>query len=81
MTINLSLAELKRAIEGRDAKTLTAFYADDALLRIPAGATLEADDRGIPTGVEVPVQGTNFDFRNARPVGPLRLDTAFTRRI
>jgi aldose 1-epimerase len=52
---------------------------DDALLRIPAGATLEADDRGIPTGVEVPVQGTNFDFRNARPVGPLRLDTAFTR--
>ena|ERR1700724_2954879 len=36
MTINLSLAELKRAIEGRDAKTLTAFYADDALLRIIA---------------------------------------------
>jgi ketosteroid isomerase-like protein len=34
MTINLSLAELKRAIEGRDAKTLTGFYADDALLRI-----------------------------------------------
>jgi ketosteroid isomerase-like protein len=25
---------LKRAIEGRDAKTLTALYADDALLRI-----------------------------------------------
>jgi ketosteroid isomerase-like protein len=30
----VSLAELKRAIEGRDAKTLAAFYADDALLRI-----------------------------------------------
>jgi aldose 1-epimerase len=52
---------------------------DDALLRIPAGATLEADDRGIPTGVELPVQGTGFDFRNARPVGPLKLDTAFAR--
>jgi hypothetical protein len=30
----VSFAELKRAIEGRDAKTLAAFYADDALLRI-----------------------------------------------
>ncbi len=30
----LSVAELKRAIEGRDAETLVGFYADDALLRI-----------------------------------------------
>jgi ketosteroid isomerase-like protein len=30
----VSVAELKRAIEGRDAKALAAFYADDALLRI-----------------------------------------------
>ena len=30
----LSLPELKRAIEDRDAKTLAAFYADKALLRI-----------------------------------------------
>jgi len=52
---------------------------DDALLRIPAGATLEADDRGIPTGVELPVEGTTFDFRSPRPVGSLKLDTAFTR--
>jgi len=52
---------------------------DDALLRVPAGATLEADDRGIPTGVELSVEGTVFDFRSARPVGPLKLDTAFTR--
>jgi aldose 1-epimerase len=52
---------------------------DNALLRIPAGATLEADDRGIPTGVELPVEETSFDFRNARPVGPLKLDSAFAR--
>ena len=52
---------------------------DAALLRIPAEATLEADDRGIPTGIEVPVQDTGFDFRGARPVGPLQFDTAFTR--
>jgi hypothetical protein len=30
----VSLADLKRAIEGRDAKTLSGFYAEDALLRI-----------------------------------------------
>ncbi|HLH87614.1 MAG TPA: nuclear transport factor 2 family protein [Xanthobacteraceae bacterium] len=33
-TRTISLAELKRAIEGRDAKALAGFYADDALLRI-----------------------------------------------
>ena len=51
---------------------------DDALLTIPAGATLEADARGIPTGIEVPVDGTAFDFRSPRPVGATVLDTAFT---
>jgi ketosteroid isomerase-like protein len=30
----VSVAELTRAIEGRDAKALASFYADDALLRI-----------------------------------------------
>jgi ketosteroid isomerase-like protein len=30
----VNVAELKRAIEGRDAKALTAYYAEDALLRI-----------------------------------------------
>jgi ketosteroid isomerase-like protein len=31
---SVSVAELKRAIEERDAKALAALYADDALLRI-----------------------------------------------
>ncbi len=52
---------------------------DDALLHIPADATLQADARGIPTGLELPVDGTDFDFRNPRPIGPQILDTAFTR--
>jgi aldose 1-epimerase len=51
---------------------------DDALLHIPASLTLEADDRGIPTGVEVPVSGTGFDFQSPRPIGSQVLDTAFT---
>jgi ketosteroid isomerase-like protein len=34
MTNTVALADLKRAIEGRDAKTLASFYDDDAILRI-----------------------------------------------
>jgi len=52
---------------------------DDALLHIPADATLVTDDRGITTGAERQVDRTGFDFRSPRPVGSLVLDTAFTR--
>jgi aldose 1-epimerase len=52
---------------------------DDALLHVPADATLESDDRGIPTGAQRDVDGTPLDFRAPRPVGSLALDTAFTR--
>jgi len=52
---------------------------DDALLHIPADATLDADDRGIPTGIVRSVDGSEYDFRTPRRVGALMLDTAFTR--
>jgi aldose 1-epimerase len=52
---------------------------DDALLHLPADATLEADNRGIPTGILLPVEGTAFDFRAPRRIGNLVLDTAFTQ--
>ncbi len=51
---------------------------DGALLHIPASTTLDADDRGIPTGVEQAVTGTPFDFRNPKPIGSQVFDTAFT---
>jgi aldose 1-epimerase len=54
---------------------------DDALLHIPAEATLVTDERGIPTGAERDVAGTGFDFRSPRPVGSQLLDTAFTRLL
>ena len=50
---------------------------DDALLEVPAATWVEADDRGIPTG-SAPVDGSPYDFRLARPIGDLVLDTAFT---
>jgi galactose mutarotase-like enzyme len=51
---------------------------DEALLHIPASTTLDADDRGIPTGAEHAVAGTPFDFRSPKPIGSVVLDTAFT---
>ena len=51
---------------------------DGALLRAPANTTLQTDARGIPTGVALPVDATDLDFRTPRPVGSLLFDTAFT---
>jgi aldose 1-epimerase len=50
---------------------------DDTLLCLPAAARLEADDRGIPTGRRIPVEATEYDFREPRAIGALELDTAF----
>ena len=52
-------------------------FIDEALLDLPADATLEADDNGIPTGAVLPVDNTEFDFRSPRRIGALKLDTAY----
>lgn len=46
-------------------------------LRLPAGRRVLVDARLIPTG-EVAVDGTDYDFRVARPIRGTRFDTAFT---
>ena len=50
---------------------------DEVVLRVPARSALEADERGIPVG-SGPVEATELDFRDPRPVGPTRLDHCFT---
>lgn len=50
---------------------------DSVLLTVPARYLLRTDARGLPIGQES-VDGTPYDFRTARPIGDLRLDTAFT---
>jgi len=48
------------------------------LLTVPAERFLEVDpERQLPVAVH-PVEGSDVDFRSARPVGPGALDTAFT---
>jgi aldose 1-epimerase len=50
---------------------------DGAELRIPARTYLELDDRLLPTGRRLPVDGTPYDFRVARPVGDAVIDHCF----
>jgi aldose 1-epimerase len=49
---------------------------DDARLTLPADTRLPTDENQIPTGTE-PVDGTAYDFRQPRPIGPLEIDHAF----
>jgi aldose 1-epimerase len=50
---------------------------DTVVLRIPASTVLRSDDRAIPVGSE-PVEGTEHDFRQPRPIGATLLDHCFT---
>jgi len=51
---------------------------DASVLRLPADMRLETDERQIPTGRLLTVQGTEYDFRSPRSIGSTRLDTGFT---
>jgi aldose 1-epimerase len=51
---------------------------DDCMLRLQAATRITTDPaRQLPTGTE-PVAGTDYDFNQARPIGPLAIDYAFT---
>jgi aldose 1-epimerase len=54
---------------------------DNALLKMPALMRLEANDRLIPTGRLLPTKGTAYDFLELRPIGSLRMDTAFATLV
>jgi aldose 1-epimerase len=49
---------------------------DDTRLELPARARVPVDDRLLPTGPPIPVDGAH-DFRRLRPVGATGLDTCF----
>jgi aldose 1-epimerase len=57
---------------------LTLGKAVDSLtLRAPARTVLVENERGIPVG-RSPVEGTEYDFRQPRPIASTRLDDCFT---
>ncbi|WP_037575049.1 aldose 1-epimerase family protein [Phaeacidiphilus oryzae] len=55
---------------------------DGALLQVPASEWIRVDERMNPVGkpptMSEPVDGTDYDFREARRIGSVQLDTAFT---
>jgi aldose 1-epimerase len=51
---------------------------DGCQLSVPASSWLPMDGRGIPSGPVAPVEGTAYDFRQARVIGSTSLDHALT---
>ena len=54
---------------------------DQGLLKMPALLRLELNERLIPTGRVLPNRGTAYDFLELRPIGSLRMDTAFANLV
>jgi aldose 1-epimerase len=54
---------------------------DQALLKMPALMRLELNERLIPTGRVLPNRGTAYDFLELRPIGSLKMDTAFANLV
>jgi aldose 1-epimerase len=57
--------------------TLGTATIDSLVLRAPGGRVVVHDERDLPVGSE-PVDGTEYDFRLARPIADTKLDNAFT---
>ena len=57
--------------------TLGTPTIDSLTLEVPARTVLESDERGLPVS-STPVEGTEYDFRSARPLGSTAVDNAFT---
>src|SRR5262245_16173568 len=57
--------------------TLGTPTVETVTVRVPARTVLPTDERGIPLA-SASVTGTEFDFREPRPIGATRLDNAYT---
>jgi aldose 1-epimerase len=57
--------------------TVGSDTVDEDALTVPADTFLVANERQIPVESK-PVEGTQYDFREARPIGDMILDTCYT---
>jgi aldose 1-epimerase len=57
--------------------TVDTDRVDEAVLTVPAESVLDADERGIPTGRTLPVEGTPRDFRESRRIGTAVVDACY----
>ena len=77
MATNVGTVECPYGSGAHPYLTLGTATIDHLILRVPARAILRSDERGIPVGKEA-VEGTEYDFRQPRPIGGIALDHAFT---
>ncbi|HLH29368.1 MAG TPA: aldose 1-epimerase family protein, partial [Acidimicrobiales bacterium] len=73
---NLGQSDLPFGLGFHPYLTVGTQTVDDVRLRVPARRRLVTDGRGLPVGV-AGVRDTSFDFTAGRPIGTMRLDTAF----
>lgn len=59
--------------------TVGTGLVDEAQVRIPAAGLLEFNDRLLPTGRILPVSGTDWDYRVARPIGARRFNHCYVQ--
>jgi aldose 1-epimerase len=57
--------------------TLGTGTIDDLMLHVPGQTVLRSDERGLPIRKEA-VEETEYDFRQSKRIGSIRLDHAFT---
>src|SRR5260370_37524206 len=57
--------------------TLGTATIDGLILHVPGQAVLRSDERGLPIRREA-VEGTEYDFRQLKRIGSIKLDHAFT---
>jgi aldose 1-epimerase len=57
--------------------TLGTATIDGTILQVPGRTVLRSDERGLPIRREA-VEGTEYDFRQPKRIGSIKLDHAFT---
>jgi aldose 1-epimerase len=75
---NLGTEPLPWGLGAHPYLTLGSPLIDELEMVMPAELWLPSNGDGIPTGPQVPVAGTAFDFRKWHRLGSLALDTTFT---
>jgi aldose 1-epimerase len=74
---NIGAGELPFGYGAHPYLTVGESTVDEVTVTVPAARYLEVDDRLLPTRIS-PVDGTPYDLRQGRILGPTSLDTAMT---
>jgi aldose 1-epimerase len=74
---NVGLEACPYGIGAHPYLTAGGGQVDDLELRVPAGTALLSDERSIPVGRK-PVEETDLDFQEPKPIGGVELDHCFT---